>query len=131
MFVINNFRTVSHLERLLQSAIVGDVFALCHATVHVHAHLVDAIPRILVDHALGALLERSDRRVVPPLHHVAVLVELSALVVEAVRDLVSDDNADAAVVERFGKAAAVEERLQNAGRENCGAGTERMLMCLN
>ena len=56
--------------------------------------------------------------VVPPLFQVAVFVELASFVVEAVRDFVADDDADAAVVERLGELAAVEQRLQDTGREH-------------
>ena len=43
---------------------------------------------------------------------------LLAFVVESVRDFVSDDDADAAVVERLGEVLAVEVRLQDAGGEH-------------
>ena len=36
-------------------------------------------------------------------------------IVKPVGDLVADDDADAAVVERLGKVLAVEQRLQNSG----------------
>ena len=39
-------------------------------------------------------------------------------IVEAVRDLVADDDSDAAVVERLGEVLAVEVRLQDARGEN-------------
>ena len=103
---------------LLEAAVVGDVLALRHLAVDVQADVVELVGRVLVDDALGALAERLHRHVVPPLLEVAVAVELAALVVEAVRDLVADDDADAAVVERLGELAAVEQRLQDAGRKN-------------
>ena len=56
--------------------------------------------------------------VIPPLLEVAILVELTSLVVEAVRNFMTDDDADAAVVERLGELAAVEERLEDSGREH-------------
>ena len=43
---------------------------------------------------------------------------LLAFVVESVRDFVSDDDADAAVVERLGEVLAVEVRLQDSRREH-------------
>ena len=55
---------------------------------------------------------------VPPLVDVAEVVELAPLVVEAVRDLVPYDDADATVVERLREVLAVEVRLQDSGREN-------------
>ena len=54
----------------------------------------------------------------PPVHKISLLVKLSSLVVEAVRDLVPDDDADAAVVERLREVLAVEVRLQDSGGEN-------------
>ena len=106
-------------ERLLEAAVVGDVLALGHAAVDELVDLLDLVPRVLIDDALGALAERPDRRVVPPLHHVAVLVELPALVVEAVGDLVADHHADAAVVQRLGKVLRVEQRLQDTRWKHC------------
>ena len=49
---------------------------------------------------------------VPPLVDVAEVIELSALVVEAVGDLVADYDADAAVVQRLREVLVVERRLQ-------------------
>ena len=54
-------------------------------------------------------------------HHGKPAVHASwrnCLVVEAMRDLVSDDDADAAVVERLGEVLAVEVRLQDSSGEN-------------
>ena len=65
----------------------------------------------LTDDALRLLLELCGRGVVPPLVDVADVVELSALVVEAVRDLVADDDADAAEVQALREVLVVERRL--------------------
>ena len=54
----------------------------------------------------------------PPASCLPILVELPSLVVEAVCDLVSDDDADAAVVEALGEGGVVERRLQDARREH-------------
>lgn len=89
----------THPECLLQSTIVGNILTLRHPAVHKHVHLVDLVARILIDDALGALTECLDGGIVPPLHHVALLVKLPPLVVEAVRDLVTDHHADAAIVQ--------------------------------
>ena len=45
-------------------------------------------------------------------------IDLSALIVEAVRQLVTDDAADRAVVDRRVGVGIEHRRLQNAGREN-------------
>lgn len=47
------------------------------------------------------------------------VVELPSLVVEAVRDLVTDDDPDPAVVERLREVLVVEGWLEDAGREHC------------
>ena len=53
----------------------------------------------------------------PPVADLAGLVELAALVVEAVADLVADDRADGAVVHRRIGVRIEERRLQDRGRE--------------
>lgn len=68
---------LSYPKGLLQSAIVCNILALRHPAIHVHAHLLDLVPRVLVNYALGALTERANRFVVPPLHHIAIFVELT------------------------------------------------------
>ena len=70
------------------------------------------------DDALFPALEVDGGLVVPPLVDVAEVVELAPLVVEAVRDLVPDDAADATVVERLREVLVVERRLQDARREH-------------
>ena len=54
----------------------------------------------------------------PPVVQVAFGVELAALVVEAVRQLVPDHHADAAVVHGVVHLVVEERRLQDAGRES-------------
>ena len=66
----------------------------------------------------GALLELLAVGVGPPVVQVAVAVVLRALVVEAVADLVADDRADAAVVDRVVGVEVEERRLQDRGRED-------------
>lgn len=83
---------------LLEPAIIGNVLALRHATVNVQADVFELVRGILIDDALSALPERLDRGVIPPLLQVAVLVELPTLVVESVRDFVTNYHADAAVL---------------------------------
>lgn len=71
--------------------------------------------------------EGLDGPVVPPLLQVPVLVELAPLVVETVRHLVSDHDADPAVVEGLRKVLRVEERLQDPRREHCREGGRHIL----
>ena len=53
----------------------------------------------------------------PPVDHVTVLVELTALIVKAVGHLVSDDYTDSTVVEGIVSAHVEERILENTGRE--------------
>ena len=64
--------------------------------------------------------------VVPPLLHIPVPIELPPLVVEAVRHLVADHNANPPVVEGLGEVLGVEVGLQDAGREHCGGFADYM-----
>ena len=65
--------------------------------------------------ALRLLLKFYRGGVVPPLIDVADVVELPALVVEAVRNLVADDHADAAEVQALREELVIEWWLQNSG----------------
>ncbi len=73
---------------------------------------------VLTNDALLPLLELSEGFNVPPLLDVAQVVELPALVVEAVRDLVPNDDTDTAVVQGLGEVFVVERWLQDGGREH-------------
>ena len=53
----------------------------------------------------------------PPISHISVLVEETALVVETVSHLVADDNADGSVVHCIISVRIVERRLENRSRE--------------
>jgi hypothetical protein len=85
---------------LLEAAVVGNVFTLRHASVNGKSDIVQLVVGVLVDNALGPLPEGLDRCIIPPLLEVAVLVELAALVVEAVRDFVTNHHSDPAVLNR-------------------------------
>src|SRR5581483_3102986 len=75
----------------------------------------DAVARVLIGDAGGAFLERLAVGGRPPVAQVALTVVLASLVVEAVRQLVTDDGADRAVVHRGVTIGIVERRLQDAG----------------
>ena len=62
--------------------------------------------------------KRSASALRPPVAHGAGRVDLAALVVEAVADLVADDRADGAVVHRRVRRRIEERRLQDAGGED-------------
>lgn len=63
---------------LFESSVVSDIFTLCHPSVDVQSDLFDFVPGILINDALGSFSKCSYRRIVPPLHHVTVLVKLSS-----------------------------------------------------
>lgn len=68
----------SYPKRLFESSVVGDIFTLRHPSVDVQSDLFDFVPGILINDALGSFSECAYRRVVPPLHHIPVFVELSS-----------------------------------------------------
>ncbi len=110
------------LERNLQSAVVGNVLTQSEFTVakHTRSHLDMAE---IVGHDLGACVEVLLVLCRPPIVQVAVLVVLAALVVEAVRHLVSDNDTDGAIVERIVRRHIEERILQNTcGEANLVAG---------
>lgn len=74
----------------------------------------------LTQHTRRPLVELGHVLGLPPLVEIPVLVELAAAVVEAVRDLVPDDNANAPVVEGLGEGRVVEGRLQDSRGEHWG-----------
>lgn len=45
-------------KSLFQSAIIGNIFTLGHASVHKHANFVDFVFGILIYYALGTLTKR-------------------------------------------------------------------------
>ena len=63
-------------EGLLESAVVCDVLALSHPAVHIEINLIQLVPGVLINDALGSFPEGAYRRVIPPLHHVTILVKL-------------------------------------------------------
>src|ERR1043165_869214 len=99
---------ISHVE----AAQIGDGFARHQLALHVET-LLHFVAAELVDDALGALLEILHVGVGPPVLEIAFLVELRALIVEAVRDFVADDRADGPVVDRIVRGLIEEGRLQN------------------
>ncbi|EZA54239.1 hypothetical protein X777_06089, partial [Ooceraea biroi] len=83
---------------LLKTTVVGDIFSLSHPTVDVQIYFLQLVPRILIHDALRPFAKRFDSGIVPPLHHIAVLVKLTTLIVKAVGDLVTNHYSDAAVI---------------------------------
>jgi hypothetical protein len=70
---------------------------------------------VLIRHAGRALVVRLAVSRRPPVAQVAFAVELAALIVESVRQLVADDCAGGPVVDGGVTPRAIEGRLQNAG----------------
>lgn len=96
---------------LLQTTVVRDIFSLGHPAVDEQIYLLQLVLGVLFHDALRSLAKRPNSGVVPPLHHVAILVELATLVVETVGDLVTDHYADTSVIQGLGKVLGVEKRL--------------------
>src|SRR5207237_3680158 len=80
-------------DHQLHAADVGDVLA--QGQVPVQVHVVDRdVPVVLLRHARGTMLVRLGDARRPPLPEVSVAVELAALIVEAVRPLVTHPHAE-------------------------------------
>src|SRR5207253_11474720 len=73
---------------------------------------------VLVGDAAGALLKFLPILRRPPIAQVAAGIELAALIVEAVSQLVANDVADAAEIDGIIHGFVEEWRLQNAGGED-------------
>ena len=102
-----------------EPAEVADVLADGERAVDLLARGVAGLELVeLGDERVGAGLERRPVLVGPPVAQRAVAVELRALVVEAVADLVADDRADAAVVDGVVGVGVEERRLQDRGGED-------------
>lgn len=88
-------------------------------TTHLEIDLLGRVTPVLFDDARRLLQVPFLRLLRPPVHQVAGLVELPALVVEPVRDLVADHEPDGAVVHVPRTVAGEERALQDAGRKFC------------
>ena len=99
-----------------EAAVVGGVFA--EGELAVDFEIVDGGEvAVLGDEAAGAGVELLDVGGRPPVAEVALAVELAALVVEAVGELVADDGADVAVVDGVILFGVVEGGLEDASGE--------------
>jgi len=101
-------------QREAQAPVVGGVFAERQASVDVGL-AVDGVARVLIGDAGGALLIGLGVSGSPPVAQIALAVELAPLIVEAVGELVADDGAGGAVVDRGVAPRSIERRLQDAG----------------
>ena len=102
------------LPRQPQTAQVSQILAQRELAVEVNArNRLDGV--ILANHALSAIVELLFVAFGPPIEQVSVLVELAALVIEAVGQLVADGRTHVAVVGRVVFFAAEKRRLQIAG----------------
>ena len=109
-------RLLVRAQRDRRAAEVGDRFAVHELAVDVDP-LRDVELAVLVGHAIRARLEILQILGREPVAQIALRVVLRALIVEAVRHLVADDRADAAVVVGVVRVRIEERRLQDAGRE--------------
>lgn len=78
-----------------------------------HRHVQHRIGEVtvLVDDAFGAIEKTFLRLRFPPIHEIAVLIKLSPLIVEAMRDLVANDLSDCAIVQVLGTQSGQELTL--------------------
>ena len=103
-------------KREPQAAIVGRVLAERQFSIDVN--IVDRLERrVLLNETLGAFFELLGVLRGPPVLQIAFWIELPALIVETVRQLVADDGSDGAVVHRRVHALVIERRLEDAGGE--------------
>ena len=114
---------LERVERHLEATVVGEVLAQREVAVGVEVgqHL-DVAEEVGI--LLGALVEALRVRLRPPVVHVAVLVVVASLVVEAVEHLVTNDHADGAIVEGV-VGLRVEEGRQQGSRSRWSSGCSR------
>ena len=104
------------LQGHLQAANVGDVLAQRQVSVQLRV-VHRGVRVVLLGHAFGALVERVAYVLRPPFVQVAVPVELPALIVEAVGQLMAGDHSQAAVVRRLRSSRLEERCLHDSGEE--------------
>ena len=105
------------IEREGEAAEVGDVLA--HGEVAVDVHAGQRLEGVVLRAQLpGAVFERLGVVGGPPVAQVAVGVDLAALVVEAVGELVADHAADGAVVDGGVGVGIEDRRLQDRRRKH-------------
>src|SRR5271156_2544489 len=103
--------------RQLQSSVVGRIFTQRQLAIELNVALVVLHrnkTRILVGRAIGALLKFLGVLRRPPVAEIALRIVLPALVVEAVREFMSNHHPDAAIIHRVIHQLAVKRRLQNS-----------------
>src|SRR3984957_4484880 len=92
-------RGFERVQREMNSPVVGGVFSLSEQSVLLNSCAgVGYVLRVLVGDALAALVVLFAVFGGPPVAQIAVCVELAAPIVQAVDDLLSDDQADRAGV---------------------------------
>ena len=116
-------------ERQPESTVVGAILTQRQMSVQMHVwHGAELL--ILVRDALGALLKLLTVLLGPPIVQIAVTIELTSLVVEAVRQFVANHSADGAEIHGVVARSAVERRLQDPGRE-VDIVFERIVICID
>src|SRR5450755_4245122 len=104
-------------KRELEPADVGDVLA--QRELAVQLQLIDRdVSAVLLLDAGSALAVAGCIVGLPPVAQISLRVILAPAIVEAMRDLVPDHHADAAVVDRRVDLRIEERRLQDAGGED-------------
>ena len=102
----------------MQTTVVGDVFTKSELAIGIGKRIVTDFNLVEpIDKHLGVGLEADGILVLPPVVQVAVLIIVTALVVEAMGHLMSNDNTDSTIVESIVGIHVEEGFLQNTCRE--------------
>lgn len=106
------------------TSVVSDVFTLCMLTIETGRLELTILKGtetvVLVDDALGRVIEAFGGSAVHPIAQLADAVPLYALVVETVRQLVSGHHSQSAVVYRYWEVGVEEGLLQDSRRKGDG-----------
>lgn len=79
---------------------------------------IDFVLIVLVDKAVGTLLESFNGLVVPPLMQIAKFIVFAALIVKCMGKFMAHHNAHATKVQTFRIRNVIKWQLQNAGRKD-------------
>jgi len=84
---------------------------------YVHSNIFHGVIPILMDYAFGPFQITLLCLHFPPVHEVAVLIELSSLIIEAMSNLMADDKTDSTIVHVTRPLVAEERALQDTRGE--------------
>lgn len=93
----SSFKYQYRTRRLL--TVVSDVLPLSVDSIDLQSVLRDSVVAVLIDDTLRVVSEVEICLMIPPVFVVAVFVELTSAIIEAMSDLVSDNKADGTEVQ--------------------------------